>query len=109
MLQGVEVLSEHPAVDRVEDAAEGQGVEQGTEAVRSHGIDRITAWCLTPFCCHQAKLTFEELAAHGANEGTKLLAVKPRLKCTKCGGQYADLQPDWSQRSVGPVARSSST
>jgi hypothetical protein len=66
---------------------------------RSHGIDRVTAW--TPFCCHQAKLTFEELAAHGAGETTKLLAVKPRLKCTKCGGQHADLQPDWSQRSTG--------
>ncbi len=46
---------------------------------RSHGIDRITAWCLTPFCCHQAVLPFEELAAHGADEATKLLAVKPRL------------------------------
>ena len=20
---------------------------------RGHGINRITAWCLTPFCCHQ--------------------------------------------------------
>ena len=74
---------------------------------RSHGIDRITAWFLTPFCSHRAKVTFEELAAHGAGETMKLLAVKPRLKCTKCGGQYADLQPDWSQRSAGPVARSS--
>ena len=42
---------------------------------RSHGIDRITAWCLTRFCCHQAALTFEELAAHGAGETTKLLAA----------------------------------
>jgi len=67
---------------------------------RSHGIDRITAWCLTPFCSHQAKLTFEQLLAHGARETTKLLAVKPRLKCTKCGRQYADLQPDWSQRNT---------
>jgi hypothetical protein len=67
----------------------------------SHGIDRITAWCLTPFCCHQSVLTFDELEADGAGETTKLLAVKPRLKRTKCGGQYADLQPDWSQRSVG--------
>jgi len=74
---------------------------------RSHGIDRITAWCLTPFCCHQAVLTFEELAAHGADEATKLLAVKPRLKCTKCGGLHADLQPDWSRRCTSPVARSS--
>jgi hypothetical protein len=46
---------------------------------RSHGIDRITTWCLTPFCCHQAKPTFEELAGHGARETRKLLAVKPRL------------------------------
>jgi hypothetical protein len=68
---------------------------------RGHGIDRITAWCLTPFCYHQGKVTFDELAAHGAGDTTKLLAVKPRLKCTKCGGQHADLQPDWSQRSVG--------
>ena len=68
---------------------------------RSHGIDRITAWCLTAFRCHQSVLTFDELEAHGARETTKLMAVKPRLKCTKCGGQYADLQPDWSQRSVG--------
>jgi hypothetical protein len=30
---------------------------------RSHGIDRITAWCLTPFCCHQGMVTFDELAA----------------------------------------------
>jgi hypothetical protein len=74
---------------------------------RRHGIDRITAWCLTPFCCHQAKLTFEQLAAHGAGETTKLLAVKSRLKCTKCGAQRADLQPDWSQRSFEWVARSS--
>jgi len=50
---------------------------------------------------------FEELAAHGAGETTKLLAVKPRLECTQCGGQHADLQPDWSQWSIGPVARSS--
>src|SRR6266567_8811936 len=71
---------------------------------RSHGIDRITAWCLTPFCCHQGTVTFDELAAHGAGEMTKLLAVKPRLKCTRCGGQHADLQPDWSQRGVVPVA-----
>ncbi len=68
---------------------------------RGHGINRITAWCLTPFCCHQAKLTFEELSAHGASETTKLIAVKPRLKCSKCGGRHADLQPDWSQRSSG--------
>jgi hypothetical protein len=27
----------------------------------------------------------------------ELLAVKPRLKCTKRGAQHADLQPDWSQ------------
>jgi hypothetical protein len=26
---------------------------------RSHGIDRITAWCLTPFCCHQGVVTFD--------------------------------------------------
>jgi hypothetical protein len=74
---------------------------------RSHGIDRITAWCLTPCCCHQAVLTFDELAAHGADETTMLLTVKPRLKCTKCGGQHADLQPDWSQRYARLVARSS--
>jgi hypothetical protein len=30
---------------------------------RSQGIDRIIAWCLTPFCCHQGPGTFEELAA----------------------------------------------
>jgi hypothetical protein len=53
--------------------------------------------CLTPFCCHQGTITFDELAAHGVSETTKLLAVKPRLKCTKCAGQYADLQPDWSR------------
>jgi len=41
---------------------------------RSHGIDRITAWCLTPFCDHQGTVTFDDLAAHGAGETTKLLA-----------------------------------
>jgi hypothetical protein len=74
---------------------------------RGHGIDRITAWCLAPFCCHQATVTFDELTAHGVGEATKLLAVKPRLKCTQCGGRHAYLQPDWSQRSVSPVERSS--
>jgi hypothetical protein len=54
-----------------------------------------------PVRCHQGTVTLEELAAHGATETTKLLALKPRLRCTKCGGQYADLQPDWSQRTVG--------
>ncbi len=54
---------------------------------RSHGIDRITVWCLTPFCCHQGMVTFEAFAAHGAGETTKFLSVKPRLKCTKCGGR----------------------
>src|ERR1700730_8661983 len=34
----------------------------------------------------------QEAATHGARETTKLLAVKPRLKCTKCGRQYADLR-----------------
>ncbi len=56
---------------------------------------------LTPFCYHQGTVTFDELAAHGARKTTKLLAVKLWLKCTKCGGQYADLQPDWSQRNIG--------
>ncbi len=74
---------------------------------RSHGIDRITAWCLTPFCCHQGTVTFDDLTAPDAGEATKLLAMKPRLKCTKCGGRQADLQPDRSHRSVGLVARSS--
>jgi len=74
---------------------------------KGHGIDRITAWCLTPFCCHQARLTFEALAAHGAVETTKLLAVKPRLKCTKCRRRNADVQPDRSQRGGGPISRSS--
>jgi hypothetical protein len=46
-------------------------------------------------------LTFDELAAHGARETTKLLVVKPRLKCTRCGGQYADLQPDCRIRTAG--------
>ena len=55
---------------------------------------------------HQGSVTFDELAAHGAGDTTKLLAVKPRLKCTKCGARRADLQPDWSQRSAGSVARS---
>src|SRR5262249_5827212 len=45
------------------------------------------------------------LAAQGARETRKLLAIKSRLKCTRCGGQYADLQPDWSQLATGPVAR----
>ena len=74
---------------------------------RGHGIDRIRAWCLTPFCCHKGALTFEQLTAYGARDTTKLLALKSRLKCTKCGARYADLQPDWSQRSAGPVAQSS--
>jgi hypothetical protein len=70
---------------------------------RSHGIDRITVWCLTPFCCHQGMVTFEAFAAHGAGETTKLLSVKPRLKCTKCGGRHADLQANWLQRSTDTV------
>jgi hypothetical protein len=52
-----------------------------------------------PDLTQQAALTFDELAAYGAGEATKLLAVKPRLRCTKCGNRYADLQPDWSQRT----------
>jgi hypothetical protein len=74
---------------------------------RGHGIDRVTAWCLTPLCHHQETLSFGELAAYGASDTTKLWDLLPRLKCTKCGRQYADLQPDWSQRSAGTVARSS--
>jgi hypothetical protein len=50
---------------------------------RRHGIDRITAWCLAPFCRHQGTVTFAELATHGASERTKLLALKPGLTCTK--------------------------
>jgi len=38
----------------------------------------------------QRTVTFEELTAHGARETTKLLAIKSRLKCSRCGGQYAD-------------------
>jgi len=74
---------------------------------RSHGINRITAWCLTPFCFHQSKITFERLARYGVRETTKLLHIQPRLKCTKCGRQRAELQPDWSQCIASPVARSS--
>src|SRR5438874_2366375 len=44
----------------------------------------------------------------GARETTKLVTVKKRSKCTSCGMQYADLQLDRSQRSAGPVSRSSS-
>ena len=33
---------------------------------RGHGIDRLTAWCLTPLCCHQGTVTFVELAAYCA-------------------------------------------
>jgi len=65
---------------------------------RGHGIDRVTAWCLTPLCCHQARLTFADLAKHGARDTTSLWDLAPRLKCTKCGRQNAELQPDWSQR-----------
>jgi hypothetical protein len=39
---------------------------------RGHGIDRVTAWCLTPFCFHQNTLSFGELAAYGARDTTKL-------------------------------------
>ena len=65
---------------------------------RAQGIDRLRAWCLTPLCFHQAKVTFDELARYGARDTTKLLHVRPRLKCTRCGRQNADLQPDWSQK-----------
>jgi hypothetical protein len=51
-----------------------------------------------PFCCHRGAVTSEDLAARGARETTK--AIKPRLRCTRCGGCYADLQPDWSQCSA---------
>ena len=66
---------------------------------RGHGIDRINAWCLTPLCHHQASLTFDELRALGAREGTKLWDVKQRLRCTACGRQNADVQRDWSRTS----------
>jgi len=52
-------------------------------------------------------VTFEAFAAHGAGETTKLLSVKPRLKCTKCRYRHADLQANWLQRSTDPIARSS--
>ena len=39
---------------------------------RGHGIDRVTAWCLTPLCFHQAVLTFADLATHGARETATL-------------------------------------
>src|SRR5262249_4077718 len=39
---------------------------------RGHGIDRVTAWCLTPFCFHQARVTFADLARHGAVDRTAL-------------------------------------
>ena len=66
---------------------------------RQQGIDRLTAWCLTPLCFHQGKVTFDELARYGARDITKLLHVRPRLKCTRCGKQNADIQPDWSQKA----------
>ena len=46
-------------------------------------------------------LRLKVIAKHGAGETTKLLAVKSRLRCTRCGRQCTDLKPDWSQRSAG--------
>ena len=68
---------------------------------QQQGIDRLNTWCLTPLCFHQGKITFDELACYGARDTTKLLDVRPRLKCTRCGKQNADIQPDWSQRTTG--------
>ena len=68
---------------------------------RQQGIDRLTEWCLTPLCFHQGKVTFDELARYGARDTTKLLDVRSRLKCTRCGRQNADIQPDSSQKATG--------
>src|ERR1700674_4242079 len=68
---------------------------------RGHGVDRINAWCLTPLCHHQAALTFDQLREHGAKDSSKLWDLGRRLRCTVCGRQNADVQPDWSQKSKG--------
>jgi hypothetical protein len=52
---------------------------------RGHGIDRVTVWCLTRLCFHQARLTFADLATHGVCETTTLWDLTPKLKCMKCG------------------------
>jgi hypothetical protein len=36
---------------------------------RGHGIDRVTAWCLTPFCYHQKTLSFGERLRSSAEPG----------------------------------------
>jgi hypothetical protein len=70
---------------------------------RGHGIDRVRVWCLTRQCFHQAHVTFADLATYGGRETTTLWDLTPKLKCTKCGRQNAELQPDWSQASQQPA------
>src|SRR2546422_765216 len=68
---------------------------------RGHRIDRMRVWCHAPMCSHEARLSFDELAAFGATDRTKLWDIGVRLRCTRCGGQAADVQPDWSQMQRG--------
>jgi hypothetical protein len=44
---------------------------------RGHGVDRITAWCLTPLCFHQARLTFADLKRHTLRPVRLQLRVLP--------------------------------
>jgi hypothetical protein len=57
---------------------------------KGHGIDRVTAWCLTPLCHHQRTLSFGELegvrrSRHDEAMGFAAAAEMHEMRPTECG------------------------
>jgi hypothetical protein len=64
--------------------------------LRGHGVTRLLVYCTSGWCHHVATLEPDWLP-----DDVRLLALRPRMVCTRCGLVGADVRPDWSQGSEG--------
>ncbi len=60
--------------------------------MRKQGVRRLIAFCLNDACRHQALVEVSEYP-----DEVEILYFKPRVKCSKCGGRWVDVRPNWKE------------
>jgi hypothetical protein len=60
--------------------------------MRAQGVHHLIAFCLNDACRHQALIEVSDYL-----DEVEILYVKPRVKCTKCGGRWVDVRPNWKE------------
>jgi hypothetical protein len=60
-------------------------------------VRRLLAYCLNDACRHQAPIEISDYP-----DGVEILYFKPRVKCSKCGGRWVNVRPNWKEKPGMP-------